>query len=100
MAALALGAISAQAQVTVQGSKFSDNWSLGLKGGAVTPAKGHSFWQNCRGIFGLELKKQITPVFGLGIEGEWEGVGNCVIGYPDGPVKEPKPRKENWVYKI
>lgn len=71
MAALALGAISAQAQVTVQGSKFSDNWSLGLKGGGVTPAKGHSFWQNCRGIFGLELKKQITPVFGLGIEGEW-----------------------------
>ncbi|RXE70543.1 OmpA family protein, partial [Muribaculaceae bacterium Isolate-013 (NCI)] len=36
IAALALGAISAQAQVTVQGSKFSDNWSLGLKGGAVT----------------------------------------------------------------
>lgn len=70
IAALALGAVSAQAQVTVQGSKFSDNWSIGLKGGAVTPAKGHSFWQNCRGIFGLELKKQITPVFGLGIEGE------------------------------
>lgn len=71
IAALALGAMSAQAQVTVQGSKFFDNISLGLKGGAVTPAKGHSFWQNCRGIFGLELKKQITPVFGLGIEGEW-----------------------------
>lgn len=71
IAALALGAISAQAQATVEGSKFFDNWSLGLKGGAVTPAKGHSFWQNCRGIFGLELKKQITPVFGLGVEGEW-----------------------------
>ena len=36
----------------------------------------------------------------LGIEGEWEGIGNCVIGYPEGAVKEPKPRKENWVYKI
>ena len=71
IAALALGAISAQAQATVEGSKFFDNWSLGLKGGAVSPAKGHGFWQNCRGIFGLELKKQITPVFGLGIEGEW-----------------------------
>lgn len=71
IAALALGVISAQAQVTVEGSKFSDNWSIGLKGGAVTPAKGGSFWQNCRGIFGLELKKQITPVFGLGVEGEW-----------------------------
>lgn len=71
IAALALGAISAQAQATVEGSKFFDNWSLGLKGGAVSPAKGHGFWQNCRGIFGLELKKQITPVFGLGVEGEW-----------------------------
>lgn len=36
----------------------------------------------------------------LGIEGEWEGIGNCVIGYPEGAVKEAKPRKENWVYKI
>ena len=36
----------------------------------------------------------------LGIEGEWEGIGNCVIGYPEGDIKEPKPRKENWVYKI
>lgn len=70
IAALALGAVSAQAQVSLQGSKFSDNWSIGLKGGAVTPTKGHSFWQNCRGIFGLELRKQITPVFGLGVEGE------------------------------
>ena len=36
----------------------------------------------------------------LGVEGEWEGVGNCVIGYAEGEPKEPKPRKENWVYKI
>ena len=36
----------------------------------------------------------------LGIEGEWEGIGNCVIGYPEGDIKEAKPRKENWVYKI
>lgn len=36
----------------------------------------------------------------LGVEGEWEGIGNCVIGYAEGPAKEPKPRKENWVYKI
>lgn len=35
----------------------------------------------------------------LGIEGEYEGVGNCVIGYPD-HVPETKPRKENWVYYV
>ena len=35
----------------------------------------------------------------LGIEGEYEGIGNCVIGYPD-HVPETKPRKENWVYYV
>ena len=35
----------------------------------------------------------------LGIEGEYEGIGNCIVGYPDiDPVK--KPRKENWVYYV
>ena len=35
----------------------------------------------------------------LGIEGEYEGIGNCVVGYADAnfPVK---PRKENWVYYV
>ena len=36
----------------------------------------------------------------LGIEGEYEGVGNCVIGYPDGDLPAAKPRKENWVYYV
>ena len=35
----------------------------------------------------------------LGIEGEYEGIGNCVIGYPD-HAPETKPRKENWVYYV
>ena len=35
----------------------------------------------------------------LGIEGEYEGIGNCVVGYADMTPAE-KPRKENWVYFI
>lgn len=35
----------------------------------------------------------------LGIEGDYEGIGNCIIGYAD-VVPEMKPRKENWVYYI
>lgn len=35
----------------------------------------------------------------LGIEGEYEGIGNCIVGYPD-VVPEIKPRKENRVYYI
>ena len=35
----------------------------------------------------------------LGIEGDYEGIGNCIVGYPDmRPVD--KPRKENWIYWI
>ena len=35
----------------------------------------------------------------LGIEGDYEGIGNCIVGYPDmTPVD--KPRKENWIYWV
>ena len=36
----------------------------------------------------------------LGIEGDYEGIGNCIIGYTDTPPVERKPRKENYIYKI
>lgn len=71
IAALALGAVASQAQVTVEGSKFSDNWSIGLKGGMVTPMTHHAFFPNARGVFGFNLQKQIIPSIGVGIEGEW-----------------------------
>ncbi len=35
-----------------------------------------------------------------GLDGEWEGIGNCVLGLPDGPLKEAQPRKDNRVYYI
>ena len=35
----------------------------------------------------------------LGIEGEYEGIGNCIIGYPE-VEPEKKPRKENRVYYV
>lgn len=41
-------------------------------------------------------KKLLTD---LGINEEYEGIGNLVLGYEE--VKSnPKPRKENWVYEI
>ena len=36
----------------------------------------------------------------LGIEGNYEGVGNCILGYADCPAPEARPRKENYVYYI
>lgn len=34
----------------------------------------------------------------LGIEGDYEGIGNCIIGYTDVEPAERKPRKENYIY--
>lgn len=47
--------------------------------------------------FETEEGKQILK--DLGIVGNYEGIGNCIIGYSN---MEPvfKPRKENYIYKI
>lgn len=36
----------------------------------------------------------------LGIEGDYEGIGNCILGYTDGEYPAPRDRKDNWVYYI
>lgn len=36
----------------------------------------------------------------LGIQGEYEGIGNCLIGYPDCEYPKARERKENWVYYV
>ena len=44
--------------------------------------------------FGKNLLKK------LGIEGEYEGIGHCALGYAAEPAKEAAPRKDNYVYYI
>lgn len=34
----------------------------------------------------------------LGVEGEYEGVGHCILGYPEGALPKAAPRKENRVF--
>ncbi|MCR5357041.1 MAG: nitroreductase [Lachnospiraceae bacterium] len=36
----------------------------------------------------------------LGIEGDYEGIGHCALGYAAEPAKEAAPRKNNYVYSI
>ena len=36
----------------------------------------------------------------LGLEGEYEGIGNCVLGYVEGEYPGVLPRKENRVYFV
>ena len=47
-------------------------------------------------IFESEEGKQILR--DLGVEGEYEGVGNCVLGYIEGEVNAAAPRKGVIVY--
>ncbi|MCR4663102.1 MAG: nitroreductase [Endomicrobiaceae bacterium] len=44
-----------------------------------------------------EYKKLLKDT---GVEGEWEGIGHCAIGYIDGDIPKPAPRKENRVYFV
>lgn len=51
-------------------------------------------------------KEEFDSAFGkkiladLGIEGNYEGIGHCALGYATGPINEPAPRKDNYVYFI
>ena len=36
----------------------------------------------------------------LGIEGDYEGIGHCVLGYTDGPAPKAAPRKDSYVYYV
>ena len=36
----------------------------------------------------------------LGIEGNWEGIGHCAVGYIDGDIPSSAPRKKNRVYWV
>ena len=36
----------------------------------------------------------------LGIEGDYEGIGHCILGYAAQDSKPAAPRKENYIYRI
>ncbi len=35
----------------------------------------------------------------LGIEGDYEGIGNCILGYIDGDIPSTRPRKDGYIIK-
>ncbi len=67
--AAAAMAVTASAQVTVEGSKFTDNWSIGIQGGLATKTTQNRWLSNTNPNAGIRLTKEITPVFGLVAEG-------------------------------
>lgn len=58
-----------------------------------------SCWiHRAREIFEREEGKQLLK--DLGIEGEYEGIGCCILGYADGELPPAPPRKEKFVYYV
>ena len=49
-------------------------------------------------VFASEDGKALLKKWG--VEGDYEGIGHCVLGYPDKDVPKAKPRKENYVYYV
>lgn len=58
-----------------------------------------SCWINrAREEFESEEGREILR--GLGIEGDYEGIGHCIVGYPDGELPAAKPRRDGRVYWV
>lgn len=36
----------------------------------------------------------------LGIEGDYEGIGNCILGYTEGEYPKARERKSNYIYTV
>lgn len=49
-------------------------------------------------VFASEDGKALLKKWG--VEGDYEGIGHCVLGYPATDVPKAKPRKENYVYYV
>lgn len=65
--AMVASASVANAQVSVEGSKLTDNWSVGIQGGVYQPTAGQSIFKDNRAALNIDIQKQITPIFGLGV---------------------------------
>ena len=64
-------------------------WSLGVGSCWIHRAK-----EEMESPFGKKLLEK------LNLEGDYIGIGHVALGYIDGDVPNPKPRKENWIYKL
>lgn len=59
----------------------------------------NSIWiHRAKEEFESEFGKKLLAY--LGIEGDYEGIGNCAIGYAAGPVNAAAARKEKYVYYV
>ena len=85
------------ADKTVRTSVYDGSLVMGnLMLAAHSIGLGSCWIHRAKEVFDSEEGKQILAE--LGIEGDYEGVGNCVIGYPEKIPTERLPRKDGRVF--
>lgn len=58
-----------------------------------------SCWvHRAREVFASEEGQTLLKQWG--IQGDYAGVGHCIVGYPAGPLPPAKPRKEHTIYRV
>ena len=85
------------ADKTVRTSVYDGSLVMGnLMLAAHSIGLGSCWIHRAKEVFDSEEGKQILAE--LGIEGDYEGVGNCVVGYPERMPTEKLPRKDGRVF--
>lgn len=49
-------------------------------------------------VFDSEEGKALLKQWG--IEGDYQGIGHCILGYRDGELPKAKPRKDKYIYRV
>ena len=69
-----------------------------LMNAAASLGIGSCWIHRAKEVFASEEGKALLKKWG--VEGDYEGIGHCVLGYPARDVPKAKPRKENYVYYV
>lgn len=79
--------------------KYDGSLVMGNLMNAATSLGLGSIWiHRAKEEFESEFGKKILA--DLGIEGNYEGIGHCAIGYAAAPANAPASRKDNYVYYV
>jgi nitroreductase len=67
-----------------------------LMNAAAALGLGSCWIHRARETFETEEGKALLKKWG--VEGEYEGIGNLIVGHYEGELPQPKPRKDNFVF--
>ena len=92
-------AVTNQADKSIPTYKYDGSLVMGNLMNAAESLGINSIWiHRAKEEFESDFGKKILA--DLGIEGDYEGIGHCAIGYAKAPVNAPAKRKDDYVYFV